>query len=118
MDIARILGVGRSSVYTWAKLEREHGPEALAATPHTGPSPALSDEQLRELEGLLRLGPRHHGWRTDLWTAKRVTELIERRFGVRFHVEHVRKLLKRKLGRSSQKPQKRARERDEAAIGR
>jgi hypothetical protein len=35
---------------------------------------------------------------------------------VAFHPEHVRKVLKRKLNRSSQKPQRRAKERDEAAI--
>jgi transposase len=57
-----------------------------------------------------------HGWRTERWTAARVADLIERHFGIAFHPEHVRKVLKRKLGWTSQKPQKRARERDEAAI--
>jgi transposase len=43
-------------------------------------------------------------------------ELIELHFRVRFHVEHVRKMLKRRLKWTSQKPQRRAKERDGAAI--
>jgi transposase len=114
-DVARFLGCGRSSVYTWVKLARQ-GPERLAAKPHAGPKPRLSAAQLKELEALLRRGAKAHGWRTELWTAARVAELIERHFRVRFHPEHVRKLLKRRLRWTSQKPQKRAKERDEAAI--
>ena len=114
-DVAHFLGCGRSSVYTWVKLARQ-SPEKLAAKPHAGPKPRLAASQLKELEGLLRKGAKAHGWRTELWTAARVAELIERHFKVRFHPEHVRKLLKRRLHWTSQKPQKRAKERDEAAI--
>ncbi|GAC1467837.1 MAG: hypothetical protein NVSMB9_09880 [Isosphaeraceae bacterium] len=51
-DVAYFLGCGRSSVYTWVKLAR-NTPEKLAAKPHPGPTPRLSAEQLKELEGLL-----------------------------------------------------------------
>jgi transposase len=114
-DVARFLDCGRSSVYTWVKLARQT-PEKLAAKPHTGPKPRLSAEQLSELEALLLQGAKAHGWRTELWTAQRAAELIQRHFGIRFHPEHVRKILKRRLRWTSQKPQRKARERDEAAI--
>jgi transposase len=114
-DVARFLGCGRSSVYTWVKLAKD-SLGALAAKPHPGPTPRLTDGQLKELEALLLQGAVAHGFRTELWTAARVAELIERQFGVHFHPEHARKLLKRRLRWSSQKPQRRARERDEAAI--
>jgi transposase len=114
-DVAHFLGCGRSSVYTWLKLEREQS-AALAARPHTGPTPRLSDAQLNELESLLLQGAKTHGWRTQLWTADRVAQLIERHFGITHHPEHVRKVLKRRLRWTSQKPQKKAKERDEAAI--
>ena len=114
-DVARFLGCGRSSVYTWVKLAKQ-SVAALAAKPHPGPKPRLTAEQLSELEGLLLQGAKAHGWRTELWTAARVAELIERRFGVRFHPEHVRKVLRRRLKWTSQKPQRKAKERDEAAI--
>ena len=54
----------------------------------------------------------------DLWTSRRVKELILQRFGVDYHVDHVRKILVQRLGWTSQKPEKRARERDEDAIER
>jgi transposase len=88
----------------------------LAAKPHPGRTPRLDDAQLAELEGLLLQGAKAHGWRTELWTASRAAEVIDRHFGVSFHPEHVRKILKRRLRWTSQKPQKRAKERDEAAI--
>jgi transposase len=114
--IARILGVCRTSLYRW-RAAAAAGPDGLAAKPHPGPRPRLSVEQLAELEGLLTQGPKAQGWRNELWTAARVAELIERHFKVRFHPEHVRKILKRRLAWTSQKPQRRARERDEVAIG-
>jgi transposase len=114
-DVAHFLGCGRSSVYTWVKLARER-PEALAAKPHPGRTPRLGDEDRKRLEALLLQGAVAHGWRTELWTAARVADLIERHLGAHFHPEHVRKILKRKLGWTGQKPEKRARERDEVAI--
>jgi transposase len=114
-DVARFLGCGRSSVYTWLKWQRE-APAELAAKPHPGRPSGLSDDQLVRLEELLLEGPKAHGWRTELWTADRVKEMVGRHFGVDYHPEHVRKIVKRKLGWTSQKPQKKARERDEIAI--
>jgi transposase len=114
-DVAHFLGCGRSSVYTWVKRASQ-SLESLAAKPHPGPTPRLSDAQLKELEALMLRGAKAHGWRTHLWTAARAAELIERHFGIRFHPEHARKLLKRRLRWTSQKPQKRAKERDEGAI--
>jgi transposase len=116
-DVAHFLGCGRSSVYTWLKLARED-PGKLAARPHPGRTPLLGEADRKRLEELLLQGAVAHGWRTALWTAARVADLIERHFGIAFHPEHVRKILKRKLGWTSQKPQKRARERDEVAIDR
>src|SRR3954447_639842 len=116
-DICRILGVSRISLYRWRMLAR-FGPDALAAKPHPGRTPRLSDAQLQQLETLLLLGAQQHGWQTDLWTAQRVTELIQHHFGVSFHPEHVRKILKQRLGWTSQKPQRKARERDDKEVER
>ncbi len=93
-----------------------HGPQGLAARPQPGPRPRLTRTALRRLERLLRQGATAHGWATDLWTAARVTTVIQRHFGLRFPPEPVRTRLKRRLGGTSQQPVRRARERDEAAI--
>jgi len=108
-DVARFLGRGRSSVYTWVKLAKQSVSE-LAARPHPGPTPRLDDGQIKELESLLLQGARAHGWHNDLWSAHRVAEVIHRRFGVEYHVEHARKVIRRRLNWSSQKPQKKAKQ--------
>jgi transposase len=95
-DIARILGARRNSLYRWQSQARSR-PDGLAAKPHPGPTPRLSDDQLIHLENLLLEGATAHGWLNDLWTAARVAALIRRHFGIGFHPEHVRKILKRRL---------------------
>jgi transposase len=114
-DVARFLGCGRSSVYTWLKWHRE-APAELAAKAHPGRTPGLNSNQLDQLKKLLLEGAKAHGWRTQLWTAARVAEMIRRHFGISYHPEHVRKIVKVRLHWSSQKPQKKARERDPIAI--
>jgi transposase len=113
--VAYFLGCGRSSVYTWVKADRE-AVEALDARPHAGPKPRLSDEKIKELEGLLLKGAVAHGWHNELWSAHRVAEVIRRRFGVEFHTEHVRKVIRKRLGWSSQRPQLKAKQRNEEKI--
>jgi transposase len=114
-QVARFLGCARSSVYTWLK-RGQHSPKELTAKPHPGRTPRLDDDQLSRLEALLLQGPKAHGWRTELWTAARAAEVIRRHFHIDFHPEHVRKILKHKLHWTSQKPQRKAKERDEVAI--
>ena len=115
--VAYFLGCGRSSVYTWVKLDRRAA-EKLAARPHAGPKPRLTDEQIKELDGLLRKGATAHGWPNALWTAQRVAEMIRRHFGIAYHVEHVRTILRHRLRWSSQRPQKRAKQRNVEKIDR
>jgi len=114
-DIADRLGVDRRSVHRWLAAYEEEGEGGLAAVPAPGRPPKLSEEEQAELVEMLLEGATRHGFPTDLWTGPRVVELIRRRFRVRYHRNHVTRLL-RSLGFSPQKPERRARERDEEAI--
>jgi transposase len=114
-EVARQVGSSPSSVKRWKEMKQAGGSAALAAKPHPGRPPRLSAKQKEKLEGLLLKGVTAHGYSGELWTLPRVAELIERRFGVRYHPAHVWKLL-HSLGWSARKPQRRARERDEAEI--
>lgn len=113
--VARFLGCGRSSVYTWVKADRDDA-QKLAARPHAGPKARLTAEQIRELEEVLLEGAKAQGWHNDLWSAHRVAEVIRRRFGVEYHTEHVRKIIRRRLNWSSQKPQRKARQRNDEKV--
>jgi transposase len=113
--IARILGVCRTSLYRWRAMARS-SPEGLAAKPHPGPKAGLSAEQLKELETLLLRGAKAHGWHNQLWSAHRVAEVIRRHFGIAYHTEHARRIIRHKLRWSSQKPQAKAKQRNAEKI--
>lgn len=113
-DVARIIGVGPRSIYRW--LQHAQQPQGLAAKPHPGSPTRLSLAQQWELDHLLRQGAQAHGWPNQLWTTRRIAELIRRHFGVTLHHDHVGRFLRQRLRWSPQKPRRRARERNEAAI--
>ena len=114
--VARFLGVDRSSITRWRQHADRGGRQALAARPHPHRPAQLTDPQLARLERLLSQGAAAHGWSNHLWTTARVAALIERHFGIRYHHDHVGRFLRRRLGWSVQKPMRRARERNEAAV--
>ena len=87
----------------------------MKAKPHPGPKPRLNGKQKRRLVKILLAGPRKAGYRTDLWTCPRVAEVIAQKFQVEYHPAHVWKIL-HSLNWTCQKPEQRARERNEAAI--
>src|SRR5262245_6230016 len=76
--VAKVLGVHRKTLARWVRAARQPG--GLDAKPQPAPTPALSDADLRRLEGLLAQGAKAHGWHDQLWTAPRVARLIERHF--------------------------------------
>ena len=113
-EVARRLGVKRQSVHEWAKVVASHGEKGLVRVP-TGRKPRLNSVQLAQLAEHLQNGPQAHGYATALWTTERIAKLIHRQFGVRYHRDHVGRLLGQ-MGWSCQRPVGRARERKEEEI--
>jgi transposase len=114
--VAQVLGVHPKTVARWVRAARTPG--GLDAKPQPGPTPALTDADLQRLGQSLAKGAKAHGWQNELWTAARVARLIEREFDISYHPEHVREILKRRLGWTSQKPRRRARERNDKEVAR
>lgn len=115
--IAEALGVTPGAVSQWLAAARRGGLEALRARPASGRPPKLTEGQLGLLPDFLWHGAEAYGFRGELWTCSRVAQVIEREFGVRYHKDHVSRLLK-ELGWTPQVPVTRAVQRDEEAIER
>ena len=115
VEVAQMLGVDRRSVRRWNAAYRARGPEGLAKKPACGRPTKLDAKARKQLETMLRKGAKAAGFPTDLWTCPRVAKLIQSRWNVRYHVDHIGRLL-RSLGWTPQKPARRAIERDEDGI--
>lgn len=115
IEVARRMGVAKSTVSGWAKRVQAGGLEALRSGRALGRPAGLDAKQKSELVKALKAGAMAHGFPTELWTLPRVGRVIEMRFGLRYSEPHVWRLLRR-LGFSPQRPSKRALERNELAI--
>ena len=115
VDVAHRLGVDRRSVRRWKAAFRVRGEHGLRARPNTGRPRRLEEKSRRRLERLLIKGARACGFPTDLWTCPRIALVIQKHFGVQYHVDYI-SLLMHSLGWSPQKPERRAVERDEKRI--
>lgn len=113
-EVARTIGAAPSSVKRWKDALEEGGKNALKSKPHTGRPSRLSTKQRQDLLHILKQGPRAANLRADQWTCQRVGTVIRRSFGVKYHPDHVSRIL-RALGWNSKKksslPSKRKSER-------
>jgi len=116
-EIARQMGCSPSSVVRWRDAWQAHGKTGLKPKPVPGRPSRLKTTQKSQLTKLLLRGAIQNGYRTELWTTTRIAELIEKKWGVKYHRDHICRLMA-SLQWSYQKPERRALERDEAAIER
>jgi transposase len=114
-DVARELGVSRQSVSRWHADFTRGGAVALRGAGRAGRKPKLDGADLGRIEQALLRGAVANGYRTELWTLPRITEVIEVVTGVTYHPGHVWRLMA-KLGWSPQRPQRLAKERDDEAV--
>jgi transposase len=113
--VAVALGVHSVTVAKWMARHRAAGDDGLAAKPTPGRPRFLTPAQDQQVRKWLAQKPTTHGFPTDLWTARRVAELIRRRFNVSFHPNYLRAWLTQR-GYSPQRPTRRPRQRNDATI--
>ena len=89
-----------------------------ARVPGGGRHPKLTEAQLKRLEGLLSEGASAYGWQNNLWTAKRIAQVIRKELGEDLCIPSVRRVLNERLGWTLQKPALQSRDRDEDEITR
>lgn len=113
-DIAESFGLHRGSVSRWLTKAKRKGPESLKRTKAKGAKPKLEAKHDTMLLQQLKKPATEFGFETPLWTCKRVKQLISKKFNISLSVSNVWKWL-RKLGLTSQKPERRALEADPQA---
>nr|NIN95338.1 helix-turn-helix domain-containing protein [Anaerolineae bacterium]NIQ80762.1 helix-turn-helix domain-containing protein [Anaerolineae bacterium] len=116
-EVARRVDAHSSSVKRWWEAYQKNGEGGLAAKPVPGRPSKLTARQRKLLVARLLKGAKANGFSTDLWTCPRIAKVIEDRYGVHYHVDHIPRLMA-SLGFSAQKPEKQAVERDEERIAR
>jgi transposase len=117
-EVAGELGVSRESARRWHGRWKAGGVDGLRSRGRTGPDPKIPDAQLPVLEQALLEGAKAAGFDNDLWTLERIAVVLERLTGVRLPAGSVWRLLHQRLGWSVQRPERRAKERDDEAIAR
>ena len=116
-EIADLVGCHPSSVMRWRDVFRRRGRKGLEARPIPGRPRRLKSRQMRRLVAVLLRGPMTRGYSTDIWTTRRIAEVIRDEFGVSYHRDHVGRLM-HEMDWSHQKPDRRALQRDEEKIAR
>ena len=106
VDIADDLDVTRGSVNRWLQWYEAIGLDGLVTAKAPGAPPKLSDTQRESLVTIIEDGPQVAGYQTGVWTGPMIRDLIEQRYGVRYHKHNIPRLL-HMMGFSLQRPRKR-----------
>ena len=114
-QVAQELGVSWRSAHEWYKCWQRAGAEGLKADTKPGPQPKFSDAECAAVAQEMKKGALAHGYATALWTLPRVKRLVESMYGRKLSISESFRLLRR-IGWSTQKPIRRARERDAEKI--
>jgi transposase len=112
--IAKVLDVSLASLSRWYKIYRSG--ESLKTKHIPGCPPKLSPEQIETLRDLLVQGAMAHGWPNNLWTTKRIAEVIRIHFKVELSRSQISRILKQQMNWSVQRPTQQVRERNEDVI--
>ena len=103
-ETSNILNRPYSTVQQWSRLYRRHGIKGLMPKTSTrGRKKKLGSHERLLLAKAIERGPQAAGYQGNVWTSVMVADYIEKRWNVRYHPGHVRKLL-HQLGFSVQLP--------------
>lgn len=114
-EVAEALGVSWRSAHEWYKRWSTGGQQSLQASTNPGPAPKFNDDEVALIrEGLLG-GAVASGYTNELWTLRRVSGLVLKLTTKKTSPSEAWRLLRR-MNWSPQKPERRARERDQEKI--
>src|SRR5438309_12084774 len=114
-EVADFLEVDTRSIRRWICSFNDGGWDRLRALPQLGRPRKLSPTQEKILLRWLREPATEHGFPTELWTSRRLAQLVREEWGIGFHPRYLPDWLRRRR-MTPQKPQRVPRERDPEAI--
>jgi len=112
-EVAEILKVTPRCVYRWRQESKQ--PNRNKASRPLGRPRKLTEKQVKSLEKALDGGAFAFGYAGDYWTLDRIAQVIWQLFKVRYHPSALWYVMDR-IGWSSQRPQRRAFQRNEEAV--
>ena len=114
-EIARKFTVTRAAVSQWHAAWKKNKKTGLISRGHPGFPSRLTDEKRNVFKQAILAGPLSHGYETNLWTLARLADVMKKCTHIRFGHNHTWQIV-RGLGFTCQKPQVKAKQRDEKAI--
>ena len=98
-------------------VDRDRGNHRVRR-PGGGRPRRLTADQANRLKELLSQGATTHGWVNDLWTLRRIRQVVQRELRERVCTKTLRRALKEQLGWTLQKPVQQLRDHDDEEVER
>lgn len=102
-EVARLLGDSTRTVEYWVRRFEENGLAGLMEGYRPGRPKLLNDKQIEEICSALQQTPESVGIKGKLWSGKKLSAFIERRYGVRLGVRRCQYMF-RQFGFQLRKP--------------
>jgi transposase len=102
-EVARLLGDAPRTVENWVHRFDQEGLAGLVDGERSGRPRRLQQEQIQELEDVLRKRPEDFGLVGGLWDGKTLASFIDQRFGISLGARQCQRLF-RQLGFRLRKP--------------
>jgi transposase len=102
-EVASLLGDAPRTVEYWVNSFEREGLAGLLEGERSGRPRRLSEQQMRQVNAILRKTPREAGLNGNIWDGKALAAWIEKQYGVRLGVRQCQRLFRR-LGFRLRKP--------------
>jgi len=113
--VAKHFNVSKTSARDWFRRWKADKKDGLKSKGHPGFPSQYTPEKKKELKKIILAGPTTYGYTTDFWTIDRIRAVAKKKLGVTLALKRTW-LTMIDLGFSVQKPERRAKERNEKAI--
>lgn len=114
-EVSKKLKVTPTAVCQWWQVWENKGADALKSKGHPGFESKLTDKKRKAFKKAILKGPDAFGYETSLWTLPRLKAVMKKVNKLEFSEVWIWKIV-RDLGFTPQKPQVKAKQRDEKKI--